>query len=119
MKFKTIEQFKEVYDDWSESKLSIKEFCSRNGLKEATFYYWKKKVTERNNISIGRFIPIQANPQISPGHNTSSVPSSDKGIESKTPDSDYCEIVYSNGVTLKVRGNVSLDVLRALISLNP
>ena len=117
MRFNTIEEFKEVYNDWKESKLTIREFCSRNGLKEVTFYYWKKRIVERQNISVGKFVPVQASPQISQSSSHKAIPSDVK--VSDAPDNECCEIVYANGVTLKLRGNISLDMLRTLISLNP
>ena len=39
-----------------ESGLSVKSFCSNEGIAPSSFYYWKKKL--RNDATSGRFIPL-------------------------------------------------------------
>jgi hypothetical protein len=43
-----------------ESGLSIKSFCSNEGIAPSTFYYWQKKI--RNESNGQRFIPLVVKP---------------------------------------------------------
>ena len=44
-----------ILERYSESGLTVKDFCSNEGIASATFYNWKKKLRDNNEK---RFIPI-------------------------------------------------------------
>ena len=49
-------KFIEIYQRQQESDLSVKDFCSNEGIKESTFYYWRKKLAGQGRIK--NFIPL-------------------------------------------------------------
>ena len=116
----TMEDFKEIYTRYKESGLTIKDFCSNEGIKRKRFGIWKKKLESPNtNTAVGgQFIPVKMS---AGGH----------ALSGKTPASFFspdftssgqlqsaCEIVYPNGVTVRLNGPVSSEILQTLIFLN-
>ena len=74
----------EMIADWRSSGKSKKRYCLEKGINEAKFYYWFSRSKETKDSSTG-FVPIQK-------------PSGVKEIE----------VVYPNGVKLKVGGDLIL-----------
>ena len=92
-----------------ESGLSIKSFCSNEGIAPSTFYYWQKKL--RKESTDGRFIPLLVR-----ASGSTACPAS---AEKPTPgmDNTPLEITYPNGTTLRIRHTLDLAGLRSLVSL--
>jgi len=92
-----------------ESGLSIKSFCSNEGIAPSTFYYWQKKL--RKESTCDRFIQLHVR---APGTATCPVSGQQPapGIENT-----LLEITYRNGTTLRVRQTLDLAGLRSLVSL--
>ena len=44
MAYMTIEQFRQIYDEWKNSGLSVQQYCESTGIRESRFYYWKAKL---------------------------------------------------------------------------
>ena len=44
MTYMTIEQFRQIHEDWKQSGLSVQQYCENTGLTESRFYYWKSKL---------------------------------------------------------------------------
>lgn len=92
-----------------ESGLSIKSFCSNEGIAPSTFYYWQKRL--RRESAGDRFIPLvvrEPGSTACPATGQKVVP----GIEN-TP----IEVIYSNGTTLRISQSLDLAGLRSLVSL--
>lgn len=70
--------------DWQTSGKSKKAYCSENGINEATFYYWFSRSNE-NDTASGSFITID-----------------------KTTRSNDIEVIYPNGVRIKVENDLAL-----------
>lgn len=107
--------FKAIYDDFLESGLSIRSYCSNQRMNEAKFFYWQRRL--KNQLPVRRgFVPIafdhhRFDPQ-------PSKPSTRAGIPEASPDKGaLCEITYPNGVTLKLHGDTDLEKLRSLLFL--
>ena len=87
----TMEQFRQIYDDWKESGLSVQQYCENTGLTESRFYYWRAKIqAESLPSSCGSFIPVKMSGKTSV--------SSAKNASGKA----LCEIEYPNGVVVRV-----------------
>lgn len=119
MKHQSIEEFRVYYNEWKESNQNIREYCKANGFNESQFYYWKKKI-EKSNLPIsGKFVPIQMNQsgngkiQIAPPQ-SATIPD-----KVSVTSEEFCEIVYCNGVTLRLKSNISIEMLKTLITLYP
>jgi hypothetical protein len=108
-------KFLEIYRRQQESGLSVKDFCSNEGLAESTYYYWQKKT--RYKRANQDFIPLVVKP-------TQSFPSPDLA-KSQTrhqgsgnaDDAVLLELEYPNGTKLRIKQDLDLDHLRALVSL--
>jgi len=62
-----LEEFKSLHEEKIKSNLSIKEFMVSKGLPVHQYYYWARKMKERNQEeSGGSFIQIVPNHTISP-----------------------------------------------------
>ena len=44
MTYMTIEQFRQIHEDWKQSGLSVQQYCENTGLTESRFYYWRSKL---------------------------------------------------------------------------
>jgi len=92
-----------------ESGLSVKSFCSNEGIAPSTFFYWRKKL--RKEVSGGRFIPLLVRAPGSAEY-PASVGQPVPGMENTS-----LEITYPNGTTLRIRQPLDLAGLRSLVSL--
>ena len=92
-----------------ESGLSVRSFCSNEGIAPSTFYYWQKKL--RKDTGSGRFIPLLVR-----AAGSASCPAS---VHQPVPDMENTplEIAYPNGTTLRIRQTLDLAGLRSLVSL--
>lgn len=107
-------KFLELYRRQQESGLSVKDFCSNEGIAKSTFYYWHKKV--RKNRSKQDFIPLvvkSAPSNLAVNHS--------KGhslvTDSVETDDVLLELVYPNGTKLRIKKDLDLTHLRALVCL--
>ena len=55
MTYMTIEQFRQIHEDWKQSGLSVQQYCENTGLTESRFYYWKSKLKAEGNHGDGSF----------------------------------------------------------------
>ena len=118
----TMDDFKEIYARYKESGLTIKDFCSNEGIKRKRFSFWKAKLKgpKTNAAAKGKFIPVNMG---AGGHALSGkTPAPASFFSPDFPSSgqpqSVCEIVYPNGVTVRLNGPVSSEILQTLIFLN-
>lgn len=106
----TLEQFRQTYEDWKSSGLSVRDYCSNTGLEEGKFYYWRRKLTESAFPGPQGFVPVNMN-------NLNGRLNITTSAEEKSQSSSECEIVYANGVTLRLNSAISFETLKSLILL--
>ncbi len=115
----TLKYFEEVYDRFESSGLRVKEFCQNECILESKFYYWKRRLRE-HKIDKERqpdFVPIAFSGS-SPQLQTKSRAQQRSIPEHMHPcDENVFEIVYPNGVKLRVPVGADLTHLRTLILL--
>ncbi|MFH0894829.1 MAG: IS66 family insertion sequence element accessory protein TnpB [Bacteroidota bacterium] len=104
-------KFIEFYHRQKESGLTVKEFCSNEIIAPSTFYYWQKKLKSRNRLP--GFIPVVINS--APAIPTQGFPDS---LYSASAMSRPVEIEFPNKTIIRIRGELDLSVLKALIHLN-
>ena len=103
----TIEQFRQVYDEWRQSGLTVQQFCENIGIREGRFYYWKAKLkAESLPAAYGGLVPVKMSGK--PGRAYASAAGSANAL---------CEVVYPNGVTVRVTSDMTLDQLRQMVTL--
>lgn len=111
MKNMTLEQFKQTYEDWKLSGLSVRDYCNNTGFDEGKFYYWRRKLTDPALPDAQGFVPVRMNNL----NGKLNITTASKEIETKS--GSECEIIYANGVTLRINSAISLEVLKSLILL--
>lgn len=102
----TIEQFRQIYDEWKQSGFSIPQYCKSIGFTKSRFYYWKAKLEpEKLPTACGSFIPVKM----------SGKPSAYTAGDA--PGRALCEVAYPNGVVVRVTSDMTLDHLRQMVTL--
>jgi hypothetical protein len=102
-------RYRELIAQQQGSGLTIKEFCSNHGLAPATFHYWKKKLGNKSNRK--SFIPLIVKPsglEPTKGAICSEMVSGNEVL---------FELVYPNGTILRLKNDLDMIKLRALIHI--
>lgn len=102
-------RFKELVAQQKQSGLTIIEFCSHHGIAPATFHYWKKKFSTKS----GRrdFIPLVVK------SSEEDIPKGSACSEISSGKEALLEVVYPNGIILRLKQDIDLAQLRTLIHL--
>lgn len=111
MKNLTLEEFKRIHEEWKSTGLSIRDYCHNTGFEESKFYYWRKKFTEAMLPQVNGFVPVNM------FHQNGKLGMTATDSPKEPTDNVPCEVVYPNGVTLRVKSELSLETLRSLILL--
>jgi len=106
--------FEALYRSYQSSGLKVRDFCSNEGIHETTFYYWVRKMKNRQLPSTD-FIPLVVeNKPSMPSSSLNSVVLPNRGIISKEL---YMEISLPSGVCVKLQGEFTPDYLQSIINL--
>jgi hypothetical protein len=103
----TKDQFKEIHSRYLSSGLSVHDFCTNEGICDAKFYYWQKKLVK---VQTQGFVPLvldKANQQ-----------AKTSAVFNAPVEGVCCEIFYPGGTALKLTGCVDYELLRSLILPN-
>ena len=106
-------KFLELYRRQQESGLTVKDFCTNEGIAESTYYYWHKKV--RKNRSKQDFIPLVV--RSAPFHLSANPSKGHPLVADSERDDVLLELVYPNGTKLRIKKDLDLTQLRALVCL--
>ena len=107
-------KFLDLYRRHEESGLTVRDFCSNEGIAPSTFYYWLKKVKKNNTAR--NFIPLLVDsPQPVPPQ--SYVKSHTPVPGSRNIDESLFELVYPNGTKLRIKQDLDIAHLRTLVCL--
>lgn len=92
-------------EEQASSGLSVREFCRREGIAEASFYAWRREIRRRDGSvdEAAELVPVQVVDKLSPA----TVPSSETG--------GLMEIVTPSGFTLRLDDHIEPAQLRALL----
>ena len=55
----TLDQFKQTYEDWKLSGLSVRDYCNNTGFDEGKFYYWRRKLAVPALPEAQGFVPVK------------------------------------------------------------
>ncbi len=107
-------RFSELIRQQQESGLSVKDFCYNQDIAQSTFHYWRKKLRRSKE----EFIPLIVK---SPATALPGKPGTGSRQSGNYPatgeDQALLELVYPNGTHLRIKQDLDLDHLRALIRL--
>ncbi|MDD4636431.1 MAG: hypothetical protein PHV66_02320, partial [Bacteroidales bacterium] len=110
-------KFRAIYNDYLESGLTIRDYCSNQHIGEAKFYYWQHRMKGLLPPKRG-FVPVVFDKDQFVG--SVNIPASLHDRQVVTPPVSgpiSCEINYPNGVSLKLNGGADLEMLRSLLML--
>ena len=113
-------QFKDIYNEYLESGLTIRGYCDNQHITESKFYYWQNKLKKELAPKRG-FVPVvfegeqQARSSQVPtrAQNRSKTFSNPPAANSSVS----CEISYPNGVSMKLNGLPEPEMLLSLLLL--
>lgn len=112
-----LESFKPVYEAFLESNLTAREFCKKIEMPESRFYYWQKRIRKEAAKSNGDFLPVSINKHsgkvVLVGSNRQQVRVGHPGMMQSN-----CEIVFPNGITARLSGDVAASILGQLLMMN-
>ncbi|MDD2391231.1 MAG: hypothetical protein PHP23_16085 [Desulfobacterales bacterium] len=111
----TEQAFMTIYDDFLESGLSVRSYCTNQGMNEAKFFYWQRKLKNKLPGQKG-FVPLVfENDRFDPRPTKSM--SRHAFPEAGTTKGSFFEITYPNGVMLKLSEDADLEMIRSLLLL--
>ena len=111
-------KFIELWNRQQECGLDVRRFCSNEGIAESTFYYWKKKLQRKESTK--GFIPLvikSARSSLSRQLNKALLQANPGDEPQGATDDFLIEIVYPNGTKLRIKNDLDLTRLRALVYL--
>lgn len=110
-------RFRVIYNDYLNSRLTVRDFCANQQMNEAKFFYWQHKLKGELPMKKGEFVPVV----FDPGQRDKSFPDKDRQGFFPNPDpvdkTVSCEISYPNGVVVKLNGMTEAEMLRSLLAL--
>ncbi len=111
-------EFESVYNRFKLSGLPVRDFCVNEGIYESKFYYWQKKRRDQQQEpeKPTGFVPIVFN---TPKAQMSNTICKNKSLpENPLCSGDVIEIVYPNGVIVRIPFQTDIKQLQSLILLN-
>lgn len=112
----TKQAFKVIYDDYLESGLSIRSYCSNQRMNEAKFYYWQRRMKSELSPRRG-FVPLVIDHD---RFNQRALHANTRACQPEAcpEQGSFLEITYPNGVMLKLHGDADLEMIRSLLSIS-
>ena len=110
-------EFEGVYDRYKLSGLSVKDFCTNEGIYGSKFHYWQRKRREQQqkSQSPSGFIPIVLNTPQTLLNNI--VCENKPSAQSHLSCDNIIEIVYPSGVIVRMPQRADIKQLQSLILL--
>ena len=111
----TLTTFKQLYQEYQESGLNIKDFCANQCLAPSTFYYWRNKLEETSQHRPENFVPLvfDSNQSASDNRASQSPVKSSQTSENNAP----IELMFPNGTKMVLRDNIDMRLLKAIVHL--
>ena len=113
----TIESFKSIYQAYVESNLTVRDFCKKLEIPEGRFYYWQKRIRDEDASANGEFMPVSINNHagkvVLVGNSRQQLRRPQQGMMQPS-----CEIVFPNGVTVRLSGEIAASTLGQLIMMS-
>jgi transposase-like protein len=100
----------DVMQRWQRSQLTVRAFCDRHGLSEASFYLWRRVLRERGLLS--QHPPLHHQP-----HPAGAATFVKLTVAAPATDSATLEVVLNQHRLLRVRPGFDPDTLRQLVRL--
>jgi hypothetical protein len=107
-------KFIDLYQRYKNSELCVKAFCENEIIAPSTFYYWKKKLKDKNQLP--GFIPVIIDSASSLNHQKSSsmFPQHSTISQSGVPG---IEVELPNGIIIRLKNGCDFSMIKDLIQL--
>ena len=108
--------FRELLNRRKESGLTIRDFCSNEGIAESIYYYWLRK--HKNEADQPKeFIPLLVGNHMSAQREHRLLRSNTTPREISLQDDNQLEFVFPNGTRLVIRNQVDPAILQTIVHL--
>jgi hypothetical protein len=108
--------FQELLNRRKESGLTVRDFCSNEGIAESIYYYWLRKHNKKADqpkefipLLVGNHLPAQRKNQLLRSNTTPR--------EMHFHDENQMEFVFPNGTRLMIRNQVDPAILQTIVHL--
>jgi len=103
--------FLELVSRRKETGLSVRDFCSNEGIPQSTYYYWRNKLNKKA-AQPKRFIPLVVSSNLA-AQKKDQFSHSDPHISA----AGFLEFVFLNGTRLLIRDQIDLAFLQSIAHL--
>lgn len=111
----TLSTFEKLFQEYQESGLNVKDFCSNQGFAPSTFYYWKKQLGEASRHQLESFVPLVFDSNLPvASRRTIQAPINSSGISGNHAP---IEFVFPNGTKMMIRDKADMHLLKAIVHL--
>ena len=107
--------FQELLIRQKESGLSVRDFCSNEGIAPSTYYYWLKK-HNKNLARPKEFIPLVVRDQF-PARKGNRLSTLSNVSTVENEDIPKLEFIFPNGTRLLIRNHADLALLQTMAHL--
>jgi transposase-like protein len=111
----TLSTFKQLFQEYQESSLNIKDFCANQGLAPSTFYYWRNKLEETSQHQPSSFVPLVID-STQPATERRTIQAPIKSSHAPGNNAPI-EFVFPNGTKMELRDNIDMELLKAIVHL--
>lgn len=112
----TLTTFKQLFRNYQESGLNVKDFCFNQGIAPSSFYYWRKKLVDNNKDNQPKhFVPLVFDPYVS--DNRVSTNRVDSKASNNGSSLASIEFVFPNGTKMILREAVDMAMVKTIIHL--
>lgn len=108
--------FEEMLIRRKESGLTIRDFCSNEGISESIYYYWLRKHNNKADQP-QEFIPLLVGNQLSAQRKNQLLRSNTTPWEMHLQDENLLEFVFPNGTRLMIRNQIDAALLQTIVHL--
>lgn len=105
--------FRELYQEYLASGLTVRDFCANQDFAVSTFYRWQKILKEKDAPT--EFVPLLIGQQ--PDANTDSHAAVSTENDKLISEENGLEFIFPNGTRLQVKGHVAPAFLKTIVHL--
>lgn len=105
--------FRELYQEYLESGLTVQDFCANQDFAVSTFYRWQKILREKEAPK--KFVPLLMEQQ--PIANSCTHPTVPTRHNRSMTEENTLEFTFPNGTRLQLRGHIDPVLLKTIVHL--
>jgi len=105
--------FRELYEEYLSSGLTVRDFCANQDFAVSTFYRWQKLLREKEQPK--EFVPLvmEQQPLVKPADHSFLSVSEEKSVAKE----NELEFTFPNGTKLQLKGHIDAALLKTIVHL--